>query len=201
MLTRRHALVLLTVLAVLTACGNSSKPAPTAPLTTTSSAVSAPIELNVLTPNGTAGAGVQAPVVGIVAQVSAACPDLTFVLSGVTIHVSSKTRFEGGACADVKEGMRVEALGSRRADGSVDAERVKIGTPPPPPVTGLVSALTGSCPALTFVLDGVTVRTSGKTVFEGGACGDLKDGMRAGAIGPRASDGSIDAEKVRIAKQ
>jgi hypothetical protein len=76
---------------------------------------------------------------------------------------------------------------------------VKIAPPPLPAVTGTISALAGSCPNVTFVLSGTTVRTSDKTRFEGGACGDIKDGVRAGVMGPKNTDGSINAQLVKIA--
>jgi hypothetical protein len=207
---------LAVVLALLTAliplgCGGNPTQAPTAPATVVDqpSASSGPVagspasgavfNLEEITVEGTAGAGVAAPVVGIVARVSGTCPALTFVLSGVTVQISSRTTIEGGTCADIKEGMRAGAIGDRNADGSVQAVRMKVGPPPPAPATGLVAKLAGSCPNLTFELEGVAVHTSGKTVFDGGKCGDLANGMRAGAIGPKGADGAIEAEHVKMA--
>jgi len=197
MIERRLPIGLLCTTLLLAACGSGSTPTPAAP--SPASTATAAIDLNVLTPTGTRGAGTATPVVGIVAGVTGACPDLSFVLSGVTIHVTARSRFEGGACADIKEGMRAGAIGTSRADGSVDAARVRMGAPPPPPVAGLIESLSGSCPALTFVLDGVTVRTSSGTVFDGGNCSDLREGMRAAAIGRRTGEKTLDAEHVKMA--
>ena len=204
MFSRRYALCFLVAIAAfVAACSNTSKsPAPTAPTTTTqSTSAGTPIDLTTVTPPGTQGAGSEKPVVGTVGQLTGTCPDLTFVLSGVTIHTSSRTVFEGGSCSDVKEGVRAGAIGTKRTDGSIDAARVKIAPPPPPPperVGGVVSALSGTCPALTFTLSGTTIHTTDKTVFEGGACGDVKEGMRAAAVGHKAADGSITAVHVKI---
>jgi hypothetical protein len=146
--------------------------------------------------------------VGTVGQLTGTCPAVTFVLSGTTVHTSDKTVFEVGTCADLKDGVRAGAMGPKRLDGSIDAERIRVaGTPPapgprpepPPHVGGIVASLTGACPALTFVLSGTTVRTTASTVFEGGTCADLKDGMRAGAAGPKGTDGAIEARHVRMA--
>ena len=197
---RPSLLAVLCAAAVLGACAGGSTP-PAAPSQATPALETVSIDLNVLTPAGTRGAGTSSPVVGVVAGVAGACPDLTFVLSGVTIHVGARTRFEGGTCADIKEGMRAGAIGASRTDGSVDAGRVRIGNPPPPPVAGTVESLAGSCPALTFVLDGVTVRTSGNTAFDGGACGELRDGMRAAAIGRRTGERTMEAEHVRFSNR
>jgi hypothetical protein len=203
MLSRRYALCFLLVIAAFViGCSNTSKsPAPTAPTPGTPPASGTSIDLNVATPPGTQGAGSEKPVVGTVGQVTGTCPDLTFVLSGVTIHISSKTVFESGACGDVKEGVRAGAIGSKRTDGSIDAARVKIApaVPPPPSASGAVTGLTGSCPSLTFSLSGTMVHTNDKTRFEGGACGDLKNDIRAGAMGPKDANGVIDAQVVKIA--
>ena len=85
MLSRRHALCVLAVIAALiVACGNNSQtPAPTAPTTSVASVTSTTIDLGVTTPTGTPGAGSTAPVVGTVSDLKGGCPDITFVLSGV----------------------------------------------------------------------------------------------------------------------
>jgi hypothetical protein len=202
MLPRRYALCSLVALAVfIIGCSNASKsPAPTAPTQGSASSSSASIDLNTATVPGTVGAGSDKPVVGTVGQSSGACPDLTFVLAGVTIHLSSTTRFESGACSDVKDGVRAGAIGTKNADGSINAVRVKIA-PALPPLThveGTISGLGGTCPALTFTLSGTTVHTTDKTRFEGGTCADVKEGARAGAVGPKAADGSITAEHVKV---
>jgi hypothetical protein len=208
---RRSTVVLVFLLAAAViplACGDSSPSAPAAPATVTPATTSGPaavsavwtavFNLDDLTVEGTAGAGVAAPVIGIVAKISGTCPTLSFVLSGVNVQLSAKTTIEGGTCADIKEGVRAGAMGDRNADGSVQAVRVKIGPPPPTPVTGIVSKLSGACPNVTFELEGVTVRTGSKTVFDS-ACSSLANGVRAGAIGPKGADGAIDAEHVKIA--
>jgi hypothetical protein len=49
----------------------------------------------------------------------------------------------------------------------------------------------------------LTVKAT-KTTVEGGtdpgACSDVKPGVRAGASGPRRTDGGIDASHVKVAK-
>jgi len=199
MLPRRCALCSLVVLAVfIIGCSNASKP--TAPTQGSASSSGASIDLNTATVPGTVGAGSDKPVVGTVGQSSGACPDLTFVLAGVTIHLSSTTRFESGACTDVKDGIRAGAIGRKNTDGSIDALRVKIA-PALPPLThveGTISGLGGTCPALTFTLSGTTVLTTDKTRFEGGTCADVKEGGRAGAVGPKDAGGAITAEHVKI---
>jgi len=203
MLPRRYALCSLVALAVfIIGCSNASKPpAPTAPTQGSASSSGSSIDLDTATVPGTVGAGSDKPVVGTVGQSSGACPDLTFVLANVTIHLSSTTRFESGACSDVRAGVRAGAIGTKNADGSINAVRVKIA-PALPPLThveGTISGLGGICPALTFTLSGTTVHTTDKTRFEGGTCADVQNGARAGAIGSKGDDSVIAAERVKIA--
>ncbi len=200
MLRRRHPLLVLVIIAAasVTACSRSTSQAPTAP-TASPSASTVSIDLNTPTAAGTPGAGFNAPVVGTVSGFTGTCPEVKFVLAGVTIHTTSATTFEGGACADIQNGVRAGAIGDKRPDGSITAKRVKIAPPPPPSVSGQVTGLTGNCPNLTFSLSGTVVHTTDKTVFEGGACGDVREGGRAGAVGSKGADGSITAERVKIA--
>jgi hypothetical protein len=146
------------------------------------------------------------PVIGQVGSVSGTCPALTFVLGDTTVRTTDKTDFDGGVCADVKTGVRAGAQGPRGADGVLTAAHVRIGLPPLETVHGIVSALGGDCPRMSFALlepgsrTGVTVMTSGKTRFEGGVCGDLRNGFRAGAVGPKSATGAIEALGVKMAK-
>jgi hypothetical protein len=61
---------------------------------------------------------------------------------------------------------------------------------------GSVEGLGGSCPSLSFSINGKTVRTTGTTSFGRGACADLSAGSRAGAIGTAQADGSVSASCV-----
>jgi hypothetical protein len=140
-------------------------------------------------------------VTGVVRSLGGACPALTFVLGNVTVRTSGRTVFEGGACGDLKDGMRAGAIGSRAADGGIDAERVKMAPPPTPAVTGAIASLSGTCPDVTFLIERTTIHVSAKTVFVGGTCADLKAGIKARATGPKRADGSLDAEKVEIPRQ
>jgi hypothetical protein len=213
MLSRRYALCFLAIIAAFVlACSSGSKsPAPTAP-TAVASSSTATIDLTVTTATGTPGAGFTAPVVGIVSGLTGTCPEVTFVLSGVTIHVTGATKFESGTCADVQNGVRAGAIGTKNANGVIEAVRVKVGvssptpTPPKPPTPpsppphaeGVVTGLSGPCPTLRFTLSGTTVITNASTRFQGGGCTDVKEGVRAGASGPKDANGAITAEHVKI---
>jgi len=77
--------------------------------------------------------------------------------------------------------------------------------PPPPPLpqidlSGKVSGVHGTCPALTFTLRGHTVRTSAATTFSAGPCKYLKNDVNISVHGTLQSDGSVDASNVTFAK-
>ncbi|MBI3263176.1 MAG: hypothetical protein HYZ58_08490 [Acidobacteria bacterium] len=62
---------------------------------------------------------------------------------------------------------------------------------------GTISQLNGVCPAVTFKLDRVQVKTSDKTEFDGARCVDLKDGTAAVKVkGVREGEGVVKASEV-----
>lgn len=168
------------------------------------------------------GSGMRGPGAGgTVSGLSGSCPNLAFSLDGRggSAHVitNGSTTFDGGACADVKNGAHAGAVGERQADGTLVAARVRIGEPhggprpPGPPgdgphgpgAGGVVSGLSGACPNLSFTVTDRNntpkrVRTNSATVFEGKACGAIVSGDHAGARGALQTDGSILADHVRV---
>src|SRR6185436_7785506 len=65
-------------------------------------------------------------------------------------------------------------------------------------VEGVVSATTGTCPSLTFMVGTPKVTTNSATTFRDGVCTDVKDGARVEVKGTRQADGSILATRVEI---
>jgi Domain of unknown function (DUF5666) len=63
---------------------------------------------------------------------------------------------------------------------------------------GRVSNLSGSCPALTFAVQGKTVKTNSATKFQHGSCTSIANGTRVEVEGTRQADGTILATKVEI---
>lgn len=56
--------------------------------------------------------------------------------------------------------------------------------------------MSGSCPTLTFVVDGRQVYTTGDTGFKKGNCRDLRNGMEVEVKGMLMSDGTVRAQRV-----
>jgi hypothetical protein len=65
-------------------------------------------------------------------------------------------------------------------------------------IRGVVSALTGSCPALRFVVDGRTVTTTSRTDFRRGNCSHMANGLEVLVDGQRQSNGEIAARSVTL---
>jgi hypothetical protein len=64
-------------------------------------------------------------------------------------------------------------------------------------LNGLITELTGRCPALSFSLDnGQVIRTNILTLFTGRSCAELRNNMRVEVTGLRQLDGSIGAVRV-----
>ena len=75
--------------------------------------------------------------------------------------------------------------------------------PPPPPdpkveLEGVVFAVRGSCPDLTFGLNGVTVVADASTQYRGSNCANVQNERRVIVVGPLQPDGSVKAESIAI---
>ena len=66
-------------------------------------------------------------------------------------------------------------------------------------MTGTIRAFGGSCAALTFTLEGKTIKTNATTSFRDVACTALKNDVRVTVVGTTQADGSVLATTVRPA--
>lgn len=64
---------------------------------------------------------------------------------------------------------------------------------------GTVSALSGTCPNITFTLNGTTVKANNATRFEDGSCARMRNNARVEVHGRRQTDGSIQADRIEFA--
>jgi hypothetical protein len=129
---------------------------------------------------------------GQVSGLTGTCPSLTFSISGTTVMTIASTKTDPG-CAQVVNGAAVAVSGVRQSDGSVTASFVMVERVH---ASGSISARQGSCPSITFALDGSVVSTSSATRFDGRPCSQLADGTTVRIDGYRQSDGSIAATSV-----
>jgi cyanate lyase len=132
---------------------------------------------------------------GTVSALSGACPEVTFTLNGTTVHATALTAFPGGACGAVQNGANVEVKGVTQPDGSITALMVHLKAFE---LEGTVSGLSGTCPVVTFTLNGMTVKTTAQTEFKDGGCSALQNGAKAEVKGLKQPDGSLIALAVGV---
>ena len=134
---------------------------------------------------------------GTVTAAAGTCPVLTFTANGTTIVTSASTQFTGAGCAAVRTGAKVEVKGTRQANGSVLALKVEVEVQEIE-LEGKVVSIAGTCPALTFSVNGTSVSASAATQYRGGSCGSIKTGIKVGVKGTRQANGSVLASRVEI---
>ncbi len=137
---------------------------------------------------------------GRITQVTGACPDATIHLGATAVQVNAATVFVGGTCADLAPGVRVQARGFRDDDATANvASWVRFKSRR---VEGrsVVTAVNGSCPALSFTVGGVVkVVTDAATKFEHGTCASIRVGTRVRVKGDlQTENGEVIAEEVEI---
>ena len=197
----RHTTLAMALVVSLLACRDPNN-APDAASPLTSEAISG------------LSAGGPAELIGIAGSVSGlagVCPTVTFTLEGKTITTSTATRYDGGACSDLKNGARVKVSGATQANGSVAAQAIGLAVPGPAApkdptaptataVKGTASEVAGACPVVSLTLDGKKITTTATTRYEGGACADVKNSVLIAATGTVQADGSIQAVVVWVSK-
>ena len=101
--------------------------------------------------------------------------DITVTVNGDRARIDSEHRGRGGDANDDDDD-----------DENDDADELK----------GTVSGVSGTCPSLTFTVNGKTVKTNASTVFENVACAQIANGTRVEVKGAPQSDGTLTAKKV-----
>jgi hypothetical protein len=141
---------------------------------------------------------------GTLTAITGTPPTLTLTVGGTTVRTNASTvvqrRGDVQTLEQLKLGQSLHVVGDRRADGSLDARRIQIEDDAAGGVMeieGSAGGVKGTCPALTFGVNGFGVVTNASTTFEGGACSTLRSGNRVTVTGTRQGDGSILATRVR----
>ncbi|HTM24552.1 MAG TPA: DUF5666 domain-containing protein [Vicinamibacterales bacterium] len=67
----------------------------------------------------------EAEVTGMLGPVSGSCPAISSTVGTTRFSTSASTRFDDASCSAFKTGDRVEVKGTRNADGSIAASRLK----------------------------------------------------------------------------
>lgn len=137
---------------------------------------------------------------GRITQVTGVCPDVTIYFGTTAVQVNAATNYVGGTCGDLAPGVRVHARGFKDDDATTNvaswikfkARRVE--------GRSVVTRVTGTCPALTFVVGGVVkVVTDANTVYVGGSCASIRTGVRVYVKGDmKTDDGEVIAEEITV---
>jgi len=137
---------------------------------------------------------------GVISGSTGTCPAVTFTVSSTKITVNSSTTYPGTTCADAtKNGANVKVTGTKQTDGSILATSVALVTPTQSTVSGVISAATGTCPAVTFTVQSTKVTVNSATTYGSSTCADAtKNGANVNVTGTKQSDGSILATSVAL---
>jgi hypothetical protein len=141
---------------------------------------------------------------GVLTAMAGSRPVLTLTVGGTTVRTSAGTQVQRRGDVQTLDalqlGQTLHVVGTRQPDGSLDARRIQISddeTGGEFEIEGSLGGLKGTCPALTFGVNGFTVVTNSATTFEGAACTALKSGDKVKVNGTKQGDGSVLASRVR----
>ena len=147
---------------------------------------------------GTESASIEGRLTGIVGNP----PVLT--VAGVTVRTSSETVVRRGGDTQLLSvldlNMTVHVVGDRQTDGSIDARMVQIKGDAPGgkfQISGSAGGVKGTCPALSFGVNGYDIETDAATTFSPApGCSALKSGSKVTVNGIVQANGSVKATSV-----
>lgn len=141
---------------------------------------------------------------GTLTAMSGAKPTLVLTVGGTTVRTTSATtvkrRGDVQTLDALQLGQALHVVGTRESNGSITARLIEIDDDAPGgefEIEGSVGGLSGSCPALSFGVNGFQVRTNASTTFESGTCAALKSGTKVQVKGTRGGDGVVTATTVK----
>jgi uncharacterized protein DUF5666 len=146
-----------------------------------------------------------ASIQGTLKSMTGTKPALTLMVDTTTVHTSSSTDVQRRGDTQTLEtlalGQTLHVVGTRNADGSINARLIEIVDDAAGgafEIQGAVGGLSGTCPSLTFGINGYSISTSGSTSFQGGTCATLKNGLKVTVDGTKQADGSVAATTVKF---
>jgi hypothetical protein len=141
---------------------------------------------------------------GKLTALSGARPALTLTVGGTTVRTDAGTevqrRGDKQSLEVLQLGQELHVVGTRQPDGSLNARKIQIKDDAAGgefEIEGSAGGLKGTCPALTFKVNGFNVATTSATVFEGVTCAALKSGDKVTVKGITQADGSVAATRVK----
>ena len=142
---------------------------------------------------------------GVLMTIGSAPPNMTLTVGTTTVRTSSSTvvqrRGDVQSLSVLQVGMTLHVIGDRQSDGSIDARRIHImddEVGDPMQIEGAAGGVQGTCPSLTFGVNGFTVVTNASTTFVSPlTCDALKSGTKVLVKGTRQANGSVLATSVQ----
>jgi hypothetical protein len=143
-----------------------------------------------------------ASIEGTLTRMTGTRPTLVLTIANTTVRTSASTvvqrRGDTQDLSVLQIGMTIHVVGDRKSDGSLDARRLQIkddATGAAFEIEGSVGGLKGTCPAVTFGVNGFDIATTSSTTFTP-ACAELKSGNKVRVRGVTQADGSVRATSV-----
>ncbi len=138
----------------------------------------------------------------MLATIGGSGTSLNLLVGNTTVHTDGSTRVQRrGDTQDLDDlvvGMRLHVVGTRQQDSSILARKVQIKDDAAGgkfEIEGSMGGVKGTCPSLTFSVNGYAVTTDAGTAFTP-ACSTFKSGTKATVEGVMQSNGSIKATSV-----
>jgi Domain of unknown function (DUF5666) len=135
-------------------------------------------------------------ILGNVAGLAGGCPNRSFTAAGQNVATSAGTLFRRVTCELLVNGQQVEVEGPVIA-GVIRAEKVQLENAQGIDRRGALAGLSGTCPSVSFTINGTRFFTNATTEFKDRACSDLANNQSTRADGHVQSDGRVLAERVR----
>lgn len=153
---------------------------------------------------------------GTLSAITGTIPALTLTVGTSTVITNEQTlvrrKNETLTLAALATGQVLQVEGTAGAGAEINATKITIendpAVPPAPPVTpaspfdaeGIVSGLTGTCPAVTFVVQTKAIAANASTQFVQLTCGTLGNGATVRVKGRLQPDGTVIADQIKKSK-
>ena len=150
------------------------------------------------------GQNSSASVEGLLSSITGAPPTLTLMIGTTTVTTTAATEVRRrGDVQDLSvldEGMTVHAVGTRQSDGTIVARMLQIKDDAVGglvEISGSAGGVKGTCPTLTFGVNGYNVVTDAATTFTPApGCSALKSGNNVTVKGELQANGTVKATSV-----